>query len=226
MHSQRYQEAVKLVDPNKSYSLDEAVDLLKKTSTTKFDASVELHLNLGVDPKKGDQQVRGTIALPHGTGKSKTVAVFCGSDKEKEAKEAGADKIGGKEFIDEIKASGKFDYDVAVATPDMMRLLAAVAKILGPKGLMPSPKNETVTEKIKDAVSQLKKGKITFKNDDTGNIHLMIGKVSFDKQKLMENLAESLEAVKKAKPSSSKGIFIKSATLTSSMGPAINISIS
>ncbi len=226
MHSQRYDEANKLIDPNKYYSAGDAIDLLKKTATTKFDASVELHFKLGIDPKKGDQQVRGSIDLPHGTGKSKKVAVFCGPDKEKEAKDAGAEIVGGKEIIEQIKNTGKFDFEVAVATPEMMRYLAAVAKILGPKGVMPSPKNETVTEKIGPTVAQLKKGKITFKNDDTANVHLMIGKASFEKSKLVDNLNACMDAVKKAKPSSSKGVYIKTAVLNATMSPAINLSAS
>ncbi|MBI3626705.1 50S ribosomal protein L1 [Candidatus Uhrbacteria bacterium] len=222
--SKRYDAAAKLVDPKRSYGPAEAVELAKKTANTKFDSSIELHANLGIDPKKGDQQVRGSIDLPHGTGKTKKVAVFCGPDKEKEAQEAGADVIGGKELIDEIKKTGKFDFEVAVATPAMMKDLAAVAKILGPKGMMPSPKNETVTEKIKDTVTKLKKGKITFKNDDTANIHLMIGKASFDSTKLLENLNACIDAIKKAKPSSSKGVYMKTLVLTSSMGPAVKVS--
>lgn len=200
------------------------MDIVKKTATTKFDGAVELHLNLGIDPKKGDQQVRGSISLPHGSGKSQFVTVFCGTDREKEAKEAGADEVGGKDLIDEIKKTGKFKFDVAIATPEMMRNLAAVAKILGPKGVMPSPKNETVTEKIKETVAQLKKGKVTFKNDDTGNIHLIVGKVSFEKAKLLENINACLNEVRRAKPSSSKGIYIKTAVLNATMSPAVRIS--
>lgn len=225
MGSKRYEAAAKLVDSNKTYSPAEAIELVKKTSNTKFDASVEFHANLGIDPKKGDQQVRGSIDLPHGSGKTKKVAVFCGTDREKEAKEAGADVVGGKELIDEIKKTGKFDFEVAIATPAMMKDLAGVAKILGPKGMMPSPKNETVTEKIKETVAQLKKGKVTFKNDDTSNVHLMIGKASFESKKLLENLMVCLDGIKKAKPASSKGIYIKNAILTSSMGPAIRLSV-
>ncbi|MEK7253453.1 MAG: 50S ribosomal protein L1, partial [Bacteroidota bacterium] len=195
-----------MINPNRSYPLEEAIELVKKTATTKFDSSVEFHANLGIDPKKGDQQVRGSIDLPHGTGRTTKIAVFCQPEKEAEAREAGADVVGGKELLDEIKKTGRFDFEVAVATPAMMKDMASVAKILGPKGVMPSPKNETVTDKIKETVAKLKKGKITFKNDDTSNIHLMIGKASFDSKKLLENLQVCMDAIKKAKPSSSKGV--------------------
>lgn len=219
----RYQAVKKLVDQDKTYSLSEAVDLIKKTSNVKFDAGVEVHLRLGIDPKKGDQQVRGNITLPHGTGKTKKVMVF--TKNVKEAKEAGADIVGGEDLIKEIKTTGKIEAGIIIATPEMMKDLAQIAKILGPKGLMPSPKSETVTPNIKQAVEQVKKGRVTFKNDDTANLHQLIGKVSFTNEQLLENLEAFLEAVKKNKPTTSKGAFIKNASLCSTMGPGIKIQV-
>lgn len=223
--SKRFDEISKLIDPNKVYALLDAIDLAKKTSTVKFDASLEVHMNLGIDSSKPDQVVRGTVVLPHGTGKTKKVAVFAEGDKAKEAKEAGADVVGGAELIKEIKESGKVSFDVAIATPDMMKDLAQVAKVLGPKGLMPSPKNETITTNVKKTVDELKKGKVPFKNDETSNIHQMVGKISWDANKLEENIKSFVEAVRKAKPAASKGTFIKGIVLCSSMGPAIKVSI-
>lgn len=221
MHGKRYAEATKLVDPGKTYSTAEAIDLVKKTSNTKFDASVEVHIRLGIDPKKSDQQVRGTVGLPHGTGKTKKVAAFVAADKEKEAKEAGADIVGGEEMIAELLKTQKIDFDIAVSTPDMMPKMAKVAKILGPKGLMPNPKSETVSPNVTKMISELKKGKIAFKSDDAGIIHTVVGKVSFDAQKLVENYEALMEAIRKAKPSSSKGTYLKSVTIATSMGPGI-----
>ena len=221
--SKRFSELKKLIDPKRTYPLTEAIELVKKTSTVKFDAGVEIHLRLGIDPKKGDQQIRGTVTLPHGTGKTKKIAVF--TENEKEAKEAGADLAGAKELIDKIKKTGKTDFDIAVATPDMMKNLAPIAKILGTRGLMPSPKNETITTNIKKTVKELKGGKVAFKNDDTTNIHLLVGKVSFDDKKLIKNIETFTDAVKKAKPASTKGTFIQNASISSSMGPGIKIEI-
>ncbi len=212
------------VDKNKVYSIDEAIKLVKETSGVKFDASVEVHANLGIDPKKGDQQIRATVVLPHGIGKTKKIAVFVSGDKEKEAKESGADVIYMEEDIKRLKDTGKIDFEIAVTTPDMMPKMAAVAKVLGPKGLMPNPKTETVGPNLKKMVDELKRGKITFKNDDTSNIHQLVGKVSFDEAKLKENISIFVEALKKAKPSSSKGTYIKSLVLCSTMGPAIRLS--
>ena len=212
------------VDKNKVYSVDEAIKLALETSGVKFDASVEVHAHLGIDPKKGEQQVRATVVLPHGTGKSKTVAAFVSAEKEKEAKEAGADFIYGEEEIKKIKDTGKIEFEIAVTTPDMMSKLAQIAKVLGPKGLMPNPKTETVGPSIKKMVEELKKGKVNFKNDDTSNIHQTIGKVSFGEQKLKENFATFLEALKKAKPNTAKGTYIQSLTICTTMGPAIKVS--
>lgn len=212
------------VDENKVYTLDEAIKLAKETSGVKFDASVEVHANLGIDPKKGEQQVRSTVVLPHGTGKTKKIAAFVSAEREQEAKDAGADFVYGEEQIKKIKDTSKIEFEVAITTPDMMSKLASIAKVLGPKGLMPNPKTETVGPNIKKMIEDLKKGKITFKNDDTSNIHQIIGKVSFSEAQLKENLETFLEALKKAKPNTSKGMYIKSLTLCTSMGPAIRIS--
>lgn len=211
------------IDQNKVYNIDDALTLIKKTSTVKFDASVEVHARLGIDPKKGDQQVRSTVVLPHGTGKTRTVAAFVGNNDEKAAKEAGADFVYSEEDIKKIKDTGKIEFDIAVATPEMMPKLAIAAKVLGPKGLMPNPKTGTVDVNIKKIIEELKKGKAAFKNDDGSNVHIAIGKISFDDAKLKENYEAFLEALKKAKPNSAKGTYIKSIFLTSSMGPSIKI---
>lgn len=221
----RLQAANLKVDKNKVYGWDEAIKLVKETSTVKFDAAVEVHANLGIDPKKGEQQIRATVALPHGTGKSKIIAAFALTpEREKEAKEAGADKVYGEEDIKRIKDTEKIDFEIAVTTPDVMPKLAAVAKVLGPKGLMPNPKTETVGPNLKKMIEELKRGKATFKNDDTSNLHLGIGKVSFTESQLKENLTAFMEALKKAKPATAKGTFIKNLVLCSAMGPAIRIS--
>ena len=212
-------------DQSKSYSIAEAIDLAKQANRAKFDASVEVHFRQGIDPKKGDQQVRGAVSLPHGTGKTIKVAAFVSPAKEKEVKAAGADYVGGEELIAEIKKTEKTDFQVAVAEPDMMKSLAQIAKILGTRGLMPSPKNDTVSPNPAKAVEELKKGKISFKNDDTSNVHMVIGKISFDNQKLVDNFNVILETVRRGKPSSSKGVFIKNVSLSSSMGPGIKIAI-
>lgn len=220
-HSKRYKELVKLIDAKKVYSLTDAINLTKQTATTKFDGSVEIHMHLGIDPKKGEQQVRGTISLPHGTGKTLRVAAFVNSEKVKDAKEAGAELVGAEDLVDEISKTGKIEFDVAVATPDMMAKLAKIAKILGPKGLMPNPKTETVSQNVKKMIEELKKGKVSFKNDDTANLHIAIGKTSFSAEALLQNATTAIDAVHKAKPASSKGTYIQTVTLTSTMGPAI-----
>lgn len=221
----RYLESVKLIDKNKVYSPGEAVELAKKTSNTRFDASIEVHCRLGIDPKKGDQQVRSVVIMPHSVGKTKKIAAFVSDKDAKTAKEAGADLVGGEDLIAEIKKTGKIDFDIAIATPEMMKNLSQVAKILGPKGLMPSPKNETVTTNIAKTISEIKKGKITFKNDDTANIHQAIGKVSLETKKLLENFEAFIAALKKTKPTSSKGIFIKGVVICSTMGPGIKVQV-
>ncbi len=212
-------------DKEKTYLIEEAVGLTKQLSKTKFDASVEVHFRLGIDPKKGDQQIRSTVSLPHGTGKTIKVAAFVSPENEKSVKEAGADYVGGEDLVAEIKKTEKTDFQVAVAEPAMMRNLAQIAKILGTRGLMPSPKNDTVTPDPAKAVAELKKGKVSFKNDDTGNIHVAIGKTSFDSKKLLDNYNTLFEAIQKAKPASSKGIYIKNISISSSMGPGIKIEI-
>jgi large subunit ribosomal protein L1 len=222
--SKRYKELKKLIESGKLYSLDEAIDLVKKTANTKFDSQVEVHLYLGVDIKKQDQIVRGTVNLPYGTGQKKKIAVFAPEKKQKELLDAGAYLVGGDELIEEIKKTGKCDFEIALATPEMMKSLAKIARILGQKGLMPNPKNETITMDPKKTIEELTKGKITFKSDESYCLHQVIGRVSFEKEKLLSNLKTFLEAVKKAKPQEAKGIFIKSITICSSMGPGIRIS--
>lgn len=223
MSSKRYRAAQELIDANKKYTPAEAVTLVKQTATTKFDSSIEVHVNLGIDPTKADQMVRGTAQLPHGTGKKLRIAVFAKGEAAKKSAEAGADLVGDDDMIAEIKKSGKTDFDLALATPDMMKSLAPIAKTLGTKGLMPNPKNDTVTADPAAAVKALQTGKIAFRNDTTGNVHQIIGKASFPAEHIQANLEMFIEALRKAKPSESKGTYLASVTLTSSMGPGINV---
>lgn len=225
IRSKKYQEIKKKIEPQKLYSLEGAVDFIKENRAAKFDESVEVHLKLKIDPSKTEQYLKGNIVLPFGLGKSKKIVCFVGPEKEKEAKEAGVDYIGGKELIEKIKTTKKLDFDVAIATPDMMKDLATIAKILGPKGLMPSPKQETVTKDISRIIAEIKKGKISFKNDEGGNIHQAVGKISWDKEKIIDNIKAFLEAVKKAKPARVKGNFIQNIILCSTMGPGIKIKL-
>ena len=226
MRSKRYQTAQKKIDPKKTYPLEEAIKLVKESSNEKFDASIELHLNLGIDPSKGDQQVRGTITLPHGVGgKAKKVAAFIEPAKEEEAKKAGADIIGNEEMIDKILKKGLIEFDVAIATPTMMPKLAKLARILGPRGIMPNPKTDTVGANIEKMIKEQKAGKQNFKTDNTANIHQIFSRISFDEQKTLENLEALLTTIKKLKPNSSKGIYIKNASISSSMGPGIKIEV-
>jgi large subunit ribosomal protein L1 len=218
----KFEEAAKLVDKSKEYVLSEAVNLVKQTAKAKFDETVELHIKLGIDPKQSDQTVRGTVTLPNGIGKTRKVAVLAKGEKQKEAQNAGADKIGAEDLIEEI-SKGALDFDILVATPDIMKDLSKVAKILGPKGLMPNPKSGTVTFEIGTAVNELKKGRVEYKNDSFGIIHVPVGKVSFASEKLAENVKSLFEAVLKAKPSSSKGQYIKSVSISSTMGPGIYV---
>lgn len=213
-------------DRLKAYSPEEALEIVKKISKTKFDASVEVHFRLGINTKKGDQQVRGAVSLPHGTGKTVKVAAFVSPENEKAVKAAGADFVGGEELINEIKKTEKTDFQVAIAEPALMKNLAVIAKILGTRGLMPSPKNDTVTTNPAKTVEELKKGKISFKNDDTANVHTVIGKISFDTKKLVDNYQTLLDVVKKAKPASSKGSFIKNISISSSMSQGVKVNIS
>ncbi len=212
-------------EKDKKYPPEQALELTKKLSKTKFDASVEVHFRLGIDPRKGDQQVRGAVALPHGTGKEIRVAAFVSPENQKKAQEAGADKVGAEDLIEEIKKTEKTDFDVAVAEPALMKSLSQIAKTLGTRGLMPSPKNETVTPDPIKAIKELKKGKVGFKNDNTGNLHIMIGKVSFDTKSLEENFKTLVENVKKHKPSGAKGTYLKNVSISSTMGPGIRVDI-
>jgi len=212
-------------DRLKTYSIEEALEIVKKLTKTKFDSSVEVHFRLGINTKKGDQQVRGAVSLPNGTGKTVKVAAFVSSENEAAVKAAGADFVGGEELIAEIKKTEKTDFQVAIAEPALMKNLAVIAKILGTRGLMPSPKNDTVTTNPAKTVQELKKGKISFKNDDTANVHTVIGKVSFETKKLVENYQTLLETIKKAKPASSKGTFIKNVSISSSMSAGVKVSL-
>lgn len=222
--SKRYKVVAAKLETGKVYSLTEAIAVLKE-NPVKFDAAVEVHMHLGIDPKKGEQMVRGTVQLPHGSGKTRKIAAFVSPDKETEAKAAGADVIGTQEVIEKIKATGKIEFDIAVATPDMMKKLAPIAKNLGQAGVMPNPKTETVGPNVTKMITELKGGKVAFKNDDTGNVHQIVGRLSFAPEKLEENLRIFIEVVKKAKPAESKGTYLKSITVTSTMGPGIPVTL-
>ncbi len=220
--SKRYKSALEKISADKTYTLDEAITFIKQ-NPVKFDAGVEIHIRLGIDPKKSSQLARGTFVLPNGTGKTKKVAAFVSEAKIAEAKEAGADLIAGEEEIAQIKESGKCDFDVAVATPDMMRKLGPIAKILGQQGLMPNPKTDTVGDDIKRMISEHKGGKVAFRNDDSGNVHILVGRVSFDAADLKKNIKTALEAIEKSRSSEVKGEYITNLVLSSSMGPGIKI---
>ena len=218
----KYQEVAKLVDSSKKYSLVEAVELAKQTSTTKFDATVELVFRLNLDSRKAEQNLRGAIVLPHGTGKTRKVLVLTKGPKAKEAQEAGADYVGDAEYLDKIKG-GWFEFDIIVATPDMMGELGRLGRVLGPKGLMPNPKTGTVTMNVAQAVKEIKAGKVEYRPDKVGNIQMTIGKVSFGAEKLLENLKVVYEALYKARPSTVKGSYVKNVSVASTMGPGIKI---
>lgn len=222
-HGKKYVEASKKVDKNKLYSLDEAISLVKETSVTNFDSTVEVAIKLNIDAKKSDQNLRGSFVLPNGTGKTKRVLVIAKGAQAEAAKKAGAQYVGDKDMIDKIQIENWFDFDVIVATPDMMPELGKIGKVLGPKGLMPNPKTGTVTADVEKAVNDINKGMISYKNDSFGNVHSIIGKVSFDNKKLAENLSYVVTTVAKAKPSSVKGVFINSITITTTMGPGIRL---
>ena len=219
----RYQEAAKLVDSSKMYEAKEALEIIEKMPKPKFDETVELHVKLGVDSKHADQQVRGTVVLPHGTGKSLRVLVFAKGDKAKEAEAAGADFVGAEELVPKIEKENWFEYDVIVATPDMMGVVGRLGKVLGPKGLMPNPKSGTVTMDVTKAISEIKSGKVEYRLDKTNIIHLGIGKVSFGAEKLAENYQTIIDAIIKAKPAAAKGQYMKSVYLTTTMGPSVYI---
>ena len=221
--SKRYAESVKLVEANKEYDIKEALDVIEKMPKTKFDQTVELHVKLGVDSKHADQQVRGTVVLPNGTGKTQKVLVFAKGPKAEEAEKAGADFVGAEELIPKIQNENWFDYDVVVATPDMMGVVGRLGKVLGPKGLMPNPKSGTVTMDVTKAIKEIKSGKVEYRLDKTNIIHLGFGKVSFGAEKLAENYDAIMGAIIKAKPAAAKGQYIRSVSVSTTMGPGLHI---
>jgi len=225
-HGKKYVESAKLVEANKLYDVDEALSLAVKTAKAKFDESVEVHIKLGVDSRHADQQVRGVVVLPHGTGKTVRVLVFAKGDKIKEAEAAGADFAGGEELVTKIQSENWFDFDVIVATPDMMGVVGRLGKVLGPKGLMPNPKSGTVTMDVAKAINDIKAGKIEYRLDKTNIIHCPIGKASFGEEKLTENFKTLMSAIVKAKPASAKGQYLKSISVSATMGPGIKVSTS
>lgn len=220
--SRKYQEAAKLIDSAKRYPLDEAVTLLKQTSITKFDATVEAVFRLNLDPRKAEQNLRGAIVLPHGSGKSRKVLVLTKGSKQKEAEAAGADYVGESEYLEKIKA-GWFDFDVIVATPDMMGELGKLGKILGPKGLMPNAKTGTVTMDVEKAVNEIKAGKVEYRVDKTGNIPVIVGKASFDAEKIADNIRTVYQTLMRLKPATVKGVYIKNISIATTMGPGIKL---
>ena len=222
-HGKKYVEASKKVEENKLYSLDEAVKLVKETSVTKFDSTIEVAIKLNVDAKKSDQNLRGSFVLPNGTGKTKKVLVIAKGDAAQKAREAGATYVGDKDMLDKIANENWFQFDVIVATPDMMPELGKIGKVSGPKGLMPNPKTGTVTNDVVKAINDINKGMVAYKNDSFGNIHTIIGKASFTEKQLKENLSYVVSTIAKAKPASVKGVFISSITLSSTMGPGIKL---
>ena len=222
-HGKKYLDSKKLIESSKLYDPAEAISLVKQTGKAKFDETVELSIRLGVDPRHADQQVRGTVVLPHGTGKKVRVLVFAKGDKAEEARAAGADYVGEAELADKIKNENWFDFDVAVATPDMMGVVGRIGRILGPKGLMPNPKSGTVTADVAKAIEEIKGGKVEYRVDKTAIAHVPIGKASFDEEKLVENLTALMDAVVKAKPSSAKGTYLKSLYLSTTMGPSVRL---
>ena len=223
--SKKYVEVAKEVEKNKLYTKEEAISLAKKTSTTKFDASVELAINLNLDTKKADQQLRGTICLPNGTGKTKRILVIAKGPKAEEAKQAGADFVGDTDYLEKIEKENWFEFDVLIATPDMMPVLGKLGKVLGPKGLMPNPKTGTVTMDINKAVSEVKQGRIVYSTDSYGNVHAIIGKVSFTEKQLLENLEAFVSLILKTKPATVKGTYVKNISIATTMGPGIKIDI-
>lgn len=218
----KYAEALKLIDRDKAYDVEEAFELVKKTATANFDETIDVAVRLGLDPRKADQQIRGAVVLPNGTGKTQRVLVFAKGEKAKEAEAAGADYVGEEELINKIN-EGWFDFDVIVATPDMMAQVGKLGRVLGPKGLMPNPKTGTVTFDVGQAVKEIKAGKVEYRLDKAGIVHVPIGKASFEAGKLVENFRTLMEAIIKAKPAAAKGTYIKSITVTSTMGPGIRI---
>jgi large subunit ribosomal protein L1 len=223
MSGKKFTAAAALVEKNKLYGVEEAVGLAKKTARTKFDETVDLAVNLGVDPKQADQMVRGTVVLPHGTGKTVKVLVFAKGEKDKEAREAGADFVGAEDMADKIQKEGWTGFDVVVATPDIMGLVGRLGKVLGPRGLMPNPKTGTVTFDVAKAIKEIRAGKVEYRVEKAGIVHVPVGKASFDEQKLIENTKAVLESILKAKPSSSKGKYLKAVTVSTTMGPGVKM---
>lgn len=222
--SKRYKESEKAVDKLKTYQLKEAISVLKKMSPSKFDGSIDLHFHLNIDPKKSDQMVRGTVVLPHGTGKKVRVVVFCKGEHERIAQDAGADLVGGGELIDKV-TGGFLDFDCAIATPEMMKDLSKLGKVLGPRGLMPSPKTGTVTTDIAGAIEDVRKGKVEFRVDKQCGVHLSVGKTSFSEDKIYDNANRIIEALIEARPASVKGRFLKSAFISSTMNPGLRLAV-
>ena len=220
-HGKKYSDSKKLIDTMKLYDPAEAIELVKQTAKAKFDETVEASIRLGVDPRHADQQVRGTVVLPHGTGKTVRVLVFAKGDKAKEAQDAGADFVGDDDLVKKIQTENWFGFDVCVATPDMMGTIGRIARILGPKGLMPNPKSGTVTMDVAKAVADIKAGKVEYRVDKTAIVHVPVGKVSFGADKLTENLASLMDAIVKAKPAAAKGTYLKSVVLSTTMGPGV-----
>ena len=223
--SKRYVANLEKVEKNRAYSVEEAVKLVKETSNSKFDSTVEVAMNLNLDTKKNDQQLRGAVVLPNGTGKSKTILVLAKGDQAKAAREAGAEFVGDVDMIEKIEKEQWFAYDVIIATPEMMPMLGKIGKLLGPKGLMPNPKTGTVTMDTAKAVEEVKKGKVNYRTDSFGNVHAAIGKVSFEDAKLVENLNAFVEAIMKVKPSTVKGNYVKNISISSTMGPGVKVDL-
>jgi large subunit ribosomal protein L1 len=225
MAGKKYREASSRYDRNTPYTAKEALELVKSLASASFDETVDAAFRLGIDPRKADQNVRGTVSLPHGTGKQVRVAVFCPPDKEKEATEAGADVVGGEELVEAIQGGRELDFDIAIATPGMMAEVGKLGRVLGPRGLMPNPKAGTVTDDVAKAVTEFKGGRIEYRNDRYGNVHVTVGKVSFDAQQLLENLAAVAAELVRAKPAAAKGRYLQGLTVSSTMGPGVKVDV-
>ena len=224
--SKKYLQALELIEKGKAYTKEEAVSLVKKTSTSKFDGSVEVAMNLNLDTRKSDQQLRGALVLPNGTGKTKRVLVLSKTDQAKVAKEAGADYVGDVDLVEKIEKENWLDFDVIIATPEMMPQLGKLGKVLGPRGLMPNPKTGTVTTDVKKAIDDIKKGRVEYRTDSYGNVHAIIGKISFEEAKLVENLDAFVSVILKSKPSTVKGQYLKNVSISATMGPGIKVDLS